>query len=277
MACLLQPECNFLHGFFRCKLPVEVVDVEVKVTSMQGMHIFRRDRTTQLIRCIPWTMKLCLHPTIVKKMKTFLEVENKMGPVIPAPVSQFRPPLPETNPNFRKGDTTEKRKRATPKKKFRPATPRVAMMHHPLLQAPPKPSSSASSAPVREDTPWPSAGKMLGNLFEDRNWLLPKDYLVTENKKEDTTIDTTKPPLKEEPKMEEQATSQKEEKCGWGPNYPFCKSQKKEGENQQQQKPLPKPQARRPNTLSLTKMRQQWEAEMERLNSKYNLDCFLDS
>ena len=23
MACLLQPECNFLHGFFRCKLPVK--------------------------------------------------------------------------------------------------------------------------------------------------------------------------------------------------------------------------------------------------------------
>ena len=36
MACLLQPECNFLYGFFRCKLPVEVVDVEVKITSMQG-------------------------------------------------------------------------------------------------------------------------------------------------------------------------------------------------------------------------------------------------
>ena len=39
-----------------------------------------------------------------------------MGPVIPAPVSQFRPPLPETNPNFRKSDSTEKRKRVTPKK-----------------------------------------------------------------------------------------------------------------------------------------------------------------
>ena len=126
MACLLQPECNFLHGFFRCKLPVEVVDVEVKITSMQGMHIFRRDRTTQLIRCIHWTMKVHQHPTIVKKMKTFLEVENKMGSIIPALVSQFRPQLPETNPNFRKSDTTEKRKRATPKKKFRPATPRVA-------------------------------------------------------------------------------------------------------------------------------------------------------
>ena len=147
----------------------------------------------------------------------------------------------------------------------------------PLLEAPPKPKSSTSSAPVREDTPWPSTDKMLGNLFEDRNWMLPKDYLVTENKKEVTIVATTRPPLKEEPKMEEQATSQKEEKCGWDPDCPFCKSQKKEGENQQQQKPLPKPQAKRPNTLSLTKMRQQWEAEMERLNSKYNLDCFSDS
>ena len=41
MACLLQPDCNFWHGFFRCKLPVEVVDVEVKITSMQGAHILR--------------------------------------------------------------------------------------------------------------------------------------------------------------------------------------------------------------------------------------------
>ena len=142
----------------------------------------------------------------------------------------------------------------------------------PLWKAQPKPNSNTSSAPVKEDTPWPSAGKMSGNFFEERNWLLPKDYLVTENKNEDTTIDTAKPPLKEEPKTEEQVTSQKEEKCGWGPNCPFCKSQKKEGEVQQQQKPLPKPQARRPNTLSLTKMRQQWEAEMEKLHSKYNLD-----
>ena len=34
MACLLQPECNFLYGFFRCKLPVEVVDIEVKIATM---------------------------------------------------------------------------------------------------------------------------------------------------------------------------------------------------------------------------------------------------
>ena len=109
MACLLQPECNFLHGYFRCKLPVEVVDVEVKIMSMQGTHIFRQDWTTQLIKCTPWNTRLCPHPTIIKKMKTFLEVEGKMGLI---PASQFRPPLPDTNPNIRKDNATEKRKRA---------------------------------------------------------------------------------------------------------------------------------------------------------------------
>ena len=122
MACLLQPVCNFLHGVFRCRLPVEVVDGEVKITSMQGTHIFRRDWTTQLIKCTPWSTRLHLHPAIIKKMKTFMEVEAKMGPIpVPVPSNQFRPPLPETNPNVRKNDVIEKRKRATPKKKFRPA------------------------------------------------------------------------------------------------------------------------------------------------------------
>ena len=90
---------------------------------MQGMHISRRDRMTQLIKCTPWSTRLHPHPTIIKEMRTFLEVENKMGPIIPAPANQFRPPLPETNHNIRKNDTAEKRKRTTPKKKFRPATP----------------------------------------------------------------------------------------------------------------------------------------------------------
>ena len=62
---------------------------------------------------------------------------------------------------------------------------------------------------------------MSGNLFEDRNWLLPKNYLVTENKKEDTNVASARPPLKEELNAEEQATSPKTEKCGWGPHCPF--------------------------------------------------------
>ena len=125
-------------GYFRCKLPVEVVDMEVKVMSMQGKHIFRRDQMTQLVRCILWTPNLCLHPNMIKKMKTFLEVENKMGPIIPAPASQYRLPLPEMNGNVRKGNATKKRKTVTPKRRFRPVTPKATAMHLTLITSPTK-------------------------------------------------------------------------------------------------------------------------------------------
>ena len=43
--------------------------------------------------------------------------------------------------------------------------------------------------------------------------------------------------------------------------------------------PKAKQQATKPKTLSLnmTMAKRQWEEEMERLNSKYNLDCYSDS
>ena len=207
-----------------------------------------------------------------------------MGPIIPALANQYRPPLPETNPNVRKGNVTEKGRTVTPKRRFRPATPKTKVTCLPLPQAPPKPNSNAAaaSAPtmVRQDTPWPGAGKMSGNLFQDRNWLLLKDYLAAEGEKEEMA----KPYPKEEDKMGEQ--DPKEEKCGWAPGCPLCKAQKKEVnpphqqepmESQQQQKPLPKLQVIRPDTLNMTRTKQQWEQEMERLNEKYKLDTFSGS
>ena len=204
-----------------------------------------------------------------------------MGPIIPALANQYRPPLPETNPNVRKGNATKKRRTVTLKRKFRPVAPKATVMT--LPKPPIKPASNAAAASmsmmVRQDTPWPSTCTLSGNLFQDRNWFLPKDYLATEKKEE-----MAKPYPKEEDKMEEQDL--KEEKCGWEPGCPLCQAQKKEAdpphqqepmENQQQQKPLPKPQVIRPDTLSMTKTKQQWEQEMERLNEKYNLDTFSDS
>ena len=295
MACLLQPECNFMHGFFRCKLPVEAVDVEVKITSMQGTHIFRQDRTTQVIKCISWNTRLCPHPTIIKKMETFLEVKGKMGLM---PASQFRPPLPDTNPSIRKDKNAEKRKRAAPNR-FRPAAPEHTTACSPITEAPQRSktdvpdSRSPPSVPVHKSTPWPGVGKVSGNLFEDRNWLLPPNYLDNNNRNENKTenghknmtgVISPRPPIKEEedPKMSEQSV----QKCSWEPDCPFCESQEKteEQNKMQQQKMSPKPelqkpQARRPKTLNLnmTKAKQQWEAEMESLNSKYNLNCFSDS
>ena len=132
---------------------------------------------------------------------------------------------------------------------------------------------------------------MSGNLFEDRDWLLPPNYLdnsnenKTENEPEITTgVTSPSSPIKEDEKPK--TNDQPIEKCSWGPGCPFYKSQeKKEEQNKiQQQKMSPKPklqkpQARRPKILNLdmTKAKQQWEEEMERLNSKYNLNCFSDS
>ena len=176
MACLLQPECNFQHGYFRCQLPVQVVDIEVKITSMQGMHIFRRDRTMQLIKCTPWSTKLIPHPTIIKKMKTFLEVEGGMGPIPQPTSSQYRSLQLDTSPEVRK-DTMEKRKRAAPMKKCRPSTapkPSEAAVQPPAT-APKAPEAPENKPPpieksqIHESTPWPGTGRMPGNLFEERN------------------------------------------------------------------------------------------------------------
>ena len=106
----------------------------------------------------------------------------------------------------------------------------VTTTNPPLPQAPPK-SNNDIPPTVRADTPWPGTGKMSGNLFDDRQWLLPKGYLATQNKKDNT--DT--PSLKEEPKV---ADNPEEDKCGWGPNCPFCKAQDKQNENPQQ-RPVP--------------------------------------
>ena len=151
-----------------------------------------------------------------------------------------------------------------------------------VSQAPAKPKTDVpenrppplENVPGCKGTPWPGAGKVSGNLFKDRNWLLPPNYLGNENRNEHkntTNITSPRSLLKEEePKVNEQSP----ENCGWGPDCPFCKNQEKEENKIQQQKMPPqpkvqKPQARRPKTLNLTdrypsqtKARQQWGAEM---------------
>ena len=179
---------------------------------MQGMHIFRRDRTMQLIKCTPWSTKLCSHPTIIKKMKTFLEVEGRMGP-IPQPTSSQYRPLNWTQ-TLRSGRTLWRKERGQNPKK--------------------------------------GTGRMLGNLFEDRNWLLPPNYL-NKNCKNATSPKS----IKEEPKTGGQSTNA--QKCGWGPNCPFCKNQEKEDWDDKHQSQLQKvplqpevqgPQARCPQKLN---------------------------
>ena len=110
---------------------------------------------------------------------------------------------------------------------------------------------------------------MSGNLFKDRNWLLPPNYL--DNNKENktgnepkamTSITSPIPLIKEE---ESKTGEQPTEKFSWGPGCPFAnlQEQKEEQGKVQPQKLSPKArqQATRPKTLNLnmTKAKQQWE------------------
>ena len=105
---------------FRCHLPVEMVDVEVRIASMQGTHMFRRGRNCQIIKCNLWSTRLCPQSTIMKKMKTYLELERKLGPKTQSQLKVFRPPQPNTNPQVRKeSKATEKRKRLIPTKTYK--------------------------------------------------------------------------------------------------------------------------------------------------------------
>ena len=149
-----------------------------------------------------------------------------------------------------------------------------------------------------------------GNLFETRkDWLLPPNY-IDDNTKNTANTTSPKPPIKVESKPEGQpATSPKVEKFGWGPNCPFCRNQEENwnGDHQKQLQQQPQPQQKIqmtqeqcPQTLnyqkpqsfqkfnqktpdverwypSQSKLHKQWEEEMERLNAKYNLDCFSES
>ena len=156
----------------------------------------------------PMEQRLCLHPKIVKKMRTFLEVEGKMGLILQPTSSQYRPPQADSNPNVRKDKAIEKRKRRVPIKRLRPNTvsrpgetaacPPMTISKS-LINAKPQADVSENrpppleDAPVHETTPWHGTGKMSGNLFKDRNWLLPPNYLNNDNKNA-TGITSPKPP-----------------------------------------------------------------------------------
>ena len=142
-------------------------------------------------------------------MRTFLEVEGEMG-LIPHPASsQNKPPQLDTNPNARKDKAAEKRKRAVPNKRFRPNTasrpsevtmcPTTTISKAPLnvktqADASKNRPLSLEDVPVCESTPWPSAGKMSGNLSEEtKDWLPPTNYLNNGNK-DTASVASPKPP-----------------------------------------------------------------------------------
>ena len=169
-----------------------MVDVEVWITFIQGTHIFRRDRTCQIIKYNPWSTRLHPHPSLIKKMRTYLELERKLGPNFQPQSDHSRYTQPNTTPHVRKETkVADKRRKLIPTKMYKvqvvakpessPKTSNTIMQ--PPITTPSTPINSEKanalqertsdsippllkSIPTHAGTPWPKAGKMSGNLFE---------------------------------------------------------------------------------------------------------------
>ena len=91
-------------------------------------------------------------------MKTYLELERKLGPKPQPKPNQVRPHQPDTNPHVRKeSKATEKRKRLIPMKKYKVKVvarpdPSNAIMQSPLTN-PNAPVNSEGQKASTEGTP----------------------------------------------------------------------------------------------------------------------------
>ena len=99
----------------------------------------------------------------------------------------------------------------------------------------------------------PGAGKTAGNKTDDRQWLLLKGYPAIQDKNNNNDISSPKENARAETPIITEGP--KKEKCGWGPDCPFCKVQEKKEENLQN-RPLPNLQTQK---LTKTKLQLLWK------------------
>ena len=125
--------------------------------------IFRRDRTTQVISCNPWSTRLYSYPSLIRKMKTYLELGGKLGPQ-PQPQSQPHTSSPSHDRNSSPRKTLvskkveEKRRAKAPvNRRFKvrviaqPMPTNPTLLVNPILSA--EPTSTIATLTARTQMP----------------------------------------------------------------------------------------------------------------------------
>ena len=208
MACILMPQCNFVHGYFRCLLPEETIDVEVKVKTMKGIHTFRRNCTTQIISCKPWVPRLCSYPSLVRRMRTYLELKGQdASQLCPRtnktvrPTSLWKMPVPKKAIDRRQ----KKRSKMPIRKQFKVR----------LIKKPPshttKPEATANTVtatqtsmmkPTATSTKWPTASIPLTvyNVPSTKIQEIPR-YSMQKPQEEEVPLipNPNNPPMEQQP------------------------------------------------------------------------------
>ena len=69
MACKLAANSDLIFGILTCNLPKDTIDMNLKVCPLWGIHTYKKDRRTQVIKCSPWGTEV----------KPFLSIQRKMA------------------------------------------------------------------------------------------------------------------------------------------------------------------------------------------------------
>ena len=190
---------------------------------------------------------------------------REIGPKPQALRNQCRPSQQDINPKIRNSDkmTTKSSNSKALINTMNQETQAQTSQNNPSL---------LEDAPICTGTQWPKAGRMSGNLFENRkDWLILPTNNANDKNSDTATATNPKPPHKiRTPKPR----NPKGRKMWMGTKLPISK-RKEEDWNCNSYKPAMTPRAwSKPHlkTLSLPRLN-----PLERLNEKYNLDCFSSS
>ena len=111
MACDLLPLCNFVHRFFQFDLPEDTIYVEITVQTLKGIPTFRKDHSSHLSVCSPWSSCLKPFPLLVKKVEAYIEERRNIMDSFS--LTQRYPNRSNPSPFFKKDHPTKSSKTKT--------------------------------------------------------------------------------------------------------------------------------------------------------------------
>ena len=84
-------EFDLIFGILKCNLPGGTLDVDLKVHTLRGIHTFRKDGSTQIMKCSPWGTKIQPYPSLKNKMMEFIKDGSTITTPSPTDLSNQYP------------------------------------------------------------------------------------------------------------------------------------------------------------------------------------------
>ena len=73
----IRAHCDFVFYNFYCALFEDTIDIEVTIQSVDDIHTYRRDRTTQAASYSHWSRQMKPYPSIRKKISKYEELKKR--------------------------------------------------------------------------------------------------------------------------------------------------------------------------------------------------------